>query len=303
MYGIKQEPEDFRVDEVTNIEPKQSGEYSLWWMTKTNYNTMDAVVRIAKSLNIPAKFIGFAGTKDKRAVTKQLISISKVSKEKIEELKIKDIELEFFGHYDKPLSLGDLKGNKFRIIVSGVDDVPEAKNKMRNLYGEQRFSGQNAEIGKLIIKGDFKSAAEKIAESQDKVREHLEEKEKDYVGALRNIPKKILRIYVHAYQSLLWNKMAEKIEDDIDLPIIGFGTEFEDYKVEKIAQDLMDEEGIDYRDFIIREIPELSAEGGERRVFVDVEDLEIEKKENKIELRFFLPKGSYATVFVASLFS
>ncbi|MBW2992591.1 tRNA pseudouridine(13) synthase TruD [Candidatus Woesearchaeota archaeon] len=306
MYKIKEKPEDFIVEEVTNVIAKDKGRYKLYWMTKKDYTTADAVKRIAKKLRIKERFIGFAGTKDKKAITKQLVGIPFISKEKIENLGFDGLKLDFYGNNDEPVSLGDLEGNNFEIVVRNLDGVEVENKKIKNFYGEQRFSKQNADIGKLIVKKDFKKAAEKIAESERDVKEYLDINEKDYIGALRRLALKILKIYVHAYQSYLWNKIALQIDEDCEIPIIGFDTEVKDEKIEKI----MKEEGINYRDFIIKEIPELSSEGGKRELFVKPKDFEILEKgedelnkgKKKIKLKFFLPKGSYATEAIRQLF-
>ena len=308
MYKIKEKPEDFEVEEITNIAPKEKGKYSLWWMTKTNYTTQDAISKIAKKLRTKERLIGFAGTKDKKAVTKQLISVAYTPKHRIKTLSLQDISLEFYGFSENPVSLGDLEGNSFKIIIRNLDEIPDIENKqVKNFYGEQRFSKQNAEIGKLIIKRDFKKAAEMIAETEDKVKEYLEENKTDYVGALRKLQIKVLKLYAHSYQSYMWNKTAEKAEEDKEIPIIGFDTETEDAKM----KEMMKEEGITYRDFIIKQIPELSSEGGKRELFVKPTNFSITEKgedelnenKKKIKLEFSLPKGSYATEVIRQLFS
>ena len=78
MYAIKQKTEDFKVEEITNVQPGKKGDYSLWWMTKENITTDDATRKIAGKLGIKERFIGYAGAKDKKAITKQLISIFRV---------------------------------------------------------------------------------------------------------------------------------------------------------------------------------------------------------------------------------
>jgi len=312
MHKIKEKPEDFIVEEVTIVQPVKKGNYSLWWMSKKDVTTADAVKKIARKLGIRERFVGFAGTKDKKAITKQLISISRISPGRIERLNIEGIKLEFYGYSGKPVSLGDLEGNKFEITVRNLDEIPVVKNKeIKNFYGEQRFSIQNAEIGKDIIKKNFKSAAQKIAETENDVKDYLSINETDYIGALRKLPIKILKLYVHAYQSFLWNKMAELFDDNIELPVIGFDTEIEDERIRQLAEKIMKEEGITYRDFIIKEIPELSSEGGKRKLFAKPSDFEIvEKGEDelnrekyKIKLKFFLPKASYATEAIRQIFT
>ena len=73
---------------------------------------------------------------------------------------------------------------------------------------------------------------------------------------------------------------------------------------------LSKKENISFRDFIIRQIPELSCEGDERAAFIKINDFKTIKKEKdelnenkeKIVVGFYLPKGCYATVLVDYLF-
>ena len=325
MYQIKQIPEDFIVDEIINIKPQKEGDYSYFILKKRDYTTNDAIQKIADKLKINTKNIGFAGNKDRRAITTQLISFYKVSKEKLENLNLKDIGLKFFGYGKAPISLGELKGNKFKITVKNLSDkeIKSLKNKVKqiilvpNLFGEQRFSNNNAEIGKSIIKKDFKNAVELILKnkgySEDKVSDAISEKTTDYIGALRKINKKILKLYIHAYQSEIFNKTVEeyKGKPQQKIPVIGFGTELERYnkELQKIIIDMMKKEKITFRDFIIPQIPELSSEGNERDLFTEVKGLSYEienddlnKGKNKTILDFSLNKGCYATVVVSYLF-
>jgi len=201
---------------------------------------------------------------------------------------------------------------------------------MINYFGKQRFSNNNADIGKAIVKKDFKHAVEFLLENkgeQEKVvKEYLTRHSEDYVGALKKLPKKLLALLVGAYQAKLWNIVAEEFsvqqkdelfshtksrdfvifEEDIDIPIIGFGTVFKNEKIKKAYEALLREEKVTLRDFIIPQIPELSSEGSNRKLFVNVNDFSVGKAINdeffsgkkKITIQFTLPPGSYATVFV-----
>lgn len=302
MYKIKQKPEDFFVKEIIELKSKENGRYTYFILKKKNYTTLRALQHIGNILKIPIKNFGFAGTKDKKAVTEQSVSAKNISKERIEEIKLKDIEINFIGKGDKPISLGDLEGNYFEIIARDCSKEPKKLESFKNFFGEQRFSKNNAEIGKAIIKKEFEKAAKLISENkgdqEDALKKHLEKRKNDFVGALRKIPLKILKIYVHAYQSLLWNRMAENTEKK-EIPIIGFAT-----KLDQECKKILLKEGINQRDFIIREIPELTSEGDKRKVFVNVKKLEIKKIEEKdYMLKFMLPKGSYATEFIRQSFS
>jgi tRNA(Glu) U13 pseudouridine synthase TruD len=299
---IKQFPQDFIVKEVTNINVKDNGDYTYFNLKKTNYNTIDAIETVAKKLNISSTRFGFAGNKDKNAITEQLVSVDK----KIQDTNLKDIEIKVIGYGDKYISLGDLKGNKFEITVKDLSEEEiksfESKQKpflMPNLFGEQRFSSQNVDVGKAIIKRDFEKAAELLK---------LDIINNNYIGAIRKINKKVLRLYIHAYQSYIFNETIKRYsgKENEKIPVVGFGTELDNYddEIKKIISKILKEEDLDLRDFITVKIPELSEEGTERDLFVEIENLEVLGKGNDwIKIKFFLQKGSYATEAIKFLFS
>jgi tRNA pseudouridine13 synthase len=336
-YTIKQGPDDFIVREKSNVKTfakksrsskpskpskfsKQSGHlsrqgsYLYYLMKKRDYSTIDVLKRIAEFLRVPLKDLGFAGTKDKRAITEQAISIRDTNHSVESRLKgfgAKDISLTLLGKGDSPISLGDLEGNEFQIIVRGADKAPKKLKRFINFYGEQRFSKNNSDVGRFIIKADFRRAAELIEDPA--VKEFLEKNPGNHVGAIKTLPKKILMLYIHSYQSFIWNKTAEELmkikgfgkknAKNIKVPVVGFGTELRNDAVRKIVKSILQEEGISERDFIFRQMPELSSEGTERELFTDVKGLKIKKMDNKTySLKFFLNKGCYATELIRQMF-
>jgi tRNA pseudouridine13 synthase len=300
-YEIKKKPEDFIVNEITNINLLEKGEYSIYLLKKKNYNTEDAVYTISHKLKLPRKFIGYAGNKDKIAITTQYISIKNSN---VKNLELKDISIEFVGYLDKPVSLGDLNGNEF-IIKVYTSGVPKKLNKIINYYGEQRFSKNNKDIGYAILKKDFKKAIEVILEYnggyEKTVKKYLSIKPNDYIGALRKMPLKILKLYVHSYQSYLWNNLAQEkskaVVENIDIPIIGFST-----KPDETINNILKKEGLVLRDFIVRSIPELTVEGYKRDLYTKILDFKIEKNDNGYTLHFKLNKGCYATEVIKQIF-
>jgi tRNA pseudouridine13 synthase len=319
-YKIKQLPEDFIVNEVSNaklVDNGEQGEYSIFRLKKKDYTTERAVQQVADSLHIDRKRVGYAGSKDSKAITEQSISLHNVNPDKIRSLNLKDIKLEFLGHSNEPISLGDLEGNRFEIVVRNITEKPKKIGRIINYFGEQRFSTNNAEIGKAIIKKDFKKAVDRLLESigsqEKKVIEHLEKNRNDFVGALKTIPWKTLTMYVHAYQSKLWNETVKELvskgalpaieepkirkcskklnlkthsasnggePSNPKIPIIGFATEIQDDDVKKIVDKILQNEDVKQNDFVIRAIPDLTSAGNEREMFVNVKDLIIGELED-----------------------
>ena len=365
MYLIKQIPEDFCVTERTSVQPLAHGAYRYFWLGKRNRTTLDALRAVAAALRIPAQSLGYAGNKDKRAVTRQLCSAFHVSRDRIERVRLDGIGLEFYGSGDAPVSLGDLAGNSFVVTVRNLDEAMvrnlddagaeklagSAETRMPagairaqaralqviNYFDEQRFSESNIRVGKLLVLKQFKEAVALLMQhGQDGalLEKHLKACPHDYVGALRLLPRKILLLLVHSYQSWLFNETAAMLvkgETDacvevpyrfgafvfplepvqnVMVPIPGFGTEFDGSAAAGIVQALLVKEGVTLRDFIIRQLPEAAAEGSSRALAVAVEGLhavfgddELNAGRKKATLSFTLPKGSYATVAVKRLFA
>lgn len=312
------------VREVFDISSKRTdeGRFTYFILKKRNYTTLKALQVIARQLGIELKKISFCGNKDKKAITEQTISILG----KARAVNMKDIELTFIGYGNEPISLGEHSRNEFIITARNLANMPEVNSLeyFPNYFDTQRFSKNNAQIGKLLIMQNYKQAAELIAQGgESPVSVYLTKHHNDFVGALRLVPKKLLQLYVHSYQSLLWNTVLKMYieHEHIDLtnlapqhktlqiPLLGFATEFDDELLEKLYETIMETELISSRDFIIRAMPELSSDGAQRNAFAQVHGLQVfetgedefNSGKKKIKIRFELGKGCYATTALAYL--
>ncbi len=166
------EPEDFVVDEVPLYEPSGDGFHTYVTIEKRNLTTFDAVNQLAAALGVPARDLGTAGLKDRRAVTRQRVSIPGVAPERALALQFELPPgqtlrvLEARRHGNK-LKTGHLSGNRFRLRLQVQGDPDQAATaalaileRLRavgvpNYYGEQRFGnrGDNAERGRAILAG------------------------------------------------------------------------------------------------------------------------------------------------------
>src|SRR3989344_736158 len=240
---IKEQAEDFYVKEL--IEPEISnGPFSYFLMRKRNIGTFEAVQKIAQALHLPMKCVGYAGVKDKKAVTEQYISIYKTSKENAERISLSSIELKYIGTGKERISLGDHTGNYFKIVVRDVDKKKTLTiDKVKNLFDSQRFgtTGKNYLIGKAIIQGNFADACRLLELDGSK----------DPIRVLRNVDRHMLRFYISAYQAYLWNTIASQADGIETLPLVGFLTEFDNSKAGELYKQLLKKEGINTTDFLI----------------------------------------------------
>lgn len=144
-------------------------------LKKTNTELMGLRIRLAEILGVSQRALGFAGIKDKKAITYQFATISGVSPDRLlkatEELP--GIEIGGLKYVKHPLEIGHLWGNRFcltlRQVSSPVDDIARIvpsleKDGFVNYYGNQRFGGDsatemtNVKIGQFLVKGDWQKA-------------------------------------------------------------------------------------------------------------------------------------------------
>src|SRR3989304_8708194 len=112
MAILKHLPEDFIVDEMSTVKPKESGRFIYLRMKKRGLNTIDALKRIAVQLGLPTTRFCFAGLKDKNAITSQVCGVEGVRKERFERVSIDNIEIEILGHGDEPVHVFALECKK-----------------------------------------------------------------------------------------------------------------------------------------------------------------------------------------------
>ena len=181
---LKSRVSDFRVDEIsTKISLDPRGRFTAANITLTNWETNRFIGKLAKACGISRNRIFFAGTKDKRAVTKQVFIID-APQNKVAKVEIPDVEIEIMGRTHQKIGFGNHKGNRFTIVARGcchADGNPmtnsEAMEKIAhiealmkehlgeglfpNWIGPQRFgSGRPVTpvVGRHVIADDWESA-------------------------------------------------------------------------------------------------------------------------------------------------
>lgn len=383
--------EDFHVEEIPETMPSGEGPNTWILIEKEGRNTLDVVLDIARELGMNRKQMGFAGMKDKSAVTRQWICVSNKSPEELQGLedKLHHVKILDIVPNQKKLRIGQLIGNKFRLLIRNVEDPESAVIRadeilkelqemgVPNYYGFQRF-GKNRPnthlVGKALIKEGVKGAVDRyVGHPFETEPKHIQEarqyyddgemeealesmpsgmryekmmirtllreikkkgelNEKSYILALRSLPKPLSRMFVHAYQSYLFNKVvsqrtklgiAQYVEGDILLdneehlihdfdkdeinqkirdfeahpsaPLYGSKVPLAGGELGKMEQKILDEENLKLEDFTVPQMPKLGSHGIRRAIRFKVWDVSAEAKEEGVLIGFSIPKGSYAT--------
>jgi len=105
---IRQQIDDFNVEELTNRLETTNGNYIIAELTKRNWDTHHLIHELSRILRVSQNRFGWAGTKDKRALTKQKISIWDMGEEDLARIRLKDVELIAIGRSNKKISLGEM---------------------------------------------------------------------------------------------------------------------------------------------------------------------------------------------------
>ena len=248
-----------------------------------------------------------------------------------------------------------------------IDDfIAQSKFGLPNLFGSQRFGGKRDithKVGKLLMQGsheeavmlyltktfedekvELKNARVNLAKTKDYARalkefphdarselamlNHLVKKPNDYAGAFVCIPKKTRYLFVHAYQSYIFNKIIEKriakygakgigkidgdILNDEGIPLVilpGFESEYATGEAGEIEKETMKEEEITLDFFRVAGLSELSSKGHRKEIsivpknfkFIEIFPDEFNEGKKAAKISFYLSKGNYATVILQEL--
>lgn len=372
---LKENPADFRVEEIPLYLPVGSGEHLYVTIEKTGMTTSDLVQKLSRALNLPPREIGYAGLKDARAITVQTFSLSGVKAEAALALSIPGVRvLSAIPHRNK-LRLGHLAGNRFLIRLRDV--VPDAATcaldilhvlqdlGVPNTFGEQRYGslGNSHRIGRAILLGDFnagcreligdpaaihdpawQAAASAYAENgasaafelmPQRCRNERQVLRSLAQGAtpqqaLLGLPRPMLRLFLSAYQSSLFDRIVTmrlstlgtlwagdlackhvngavfKVEDPATEqpradafeisptgPLFGYKVPLATGMAGMLEEALLDKEKVALGMFRLGN--GLDMEGERRPLRVPLGEFSVSADAEGLVLSFSLPKGSYAT--------
>jgi tRNA pseudouridine13 synthase len=153
LATIRTTPEDFIVEEIPAYPASGKGEHLFITLRKTGRTTLDVVRELARAFGADQRGVGFAGMKDRHAITTQTVSIPVPMAVAVEPLvaalSLPGVEILDAKRHDNKLKPGHLDGNRFRIRLRGLslDDAVLVRAKLEetsrrgapNFFGPQRF--------------------------------------------------------------------------------------------------------------------------------------------------------------------
>ena len=152
-------PEDFQVWELPRVEPQGTGSHLWLEVRKRDANTRWVASQLAAAAGVRLRDVGYAGMKDRRAVTTQWYSIGlqEAANADYPSWEIPGVDILQAHRHGRKLQRGALRGNRFRILLrqlrGATDELPErlaaiARNGFPNYFGPQRFGHGGANIAR-----------------------------------------------------------------------------------------------------------------------------------------------------------
>ena len=338
-FHFKQSPRDFVVEELPLYEFSGEGEHLILLVRKKNLSTNELVGKIARYLGIKNKEIGYAGLKDKHAMTKQYISLHKKYEEAIDGFNFEGIKIISKTYHNNKIRIGHLKGNRFYIKLKKVNPTSAAKidealkninkNGMPNYFGYQRFGndGDNHILGEKLAKGEAKERNPRVKKLLiNAYQSHLfnlwlsrrleinslvssfEVKELEGLLNMPNESVKKMKAQLHPFKLMNGDLMEHYPKGKL------FEYEETEHDIERFNTRDISVTGLlcgkkvrvadGQAGVIEKEFDDtINADGARRFAWIYPTDIEgrFNQVEAQYELNFSLPKGSYATVLIEEI--
>ncbi|MHB8634033.1 MAG: tRNA pseudouridine(13) synthase TruD [Thermoplasmatota archaeon] len=267
---LRSEPEDFQVLETGEGPPRlpdgETGPHTAARVRLRNWETNRFAGEAARRLGIHREQVGFAGMKDKRAVTEQWFTF-RAPVAAVQALALSDVQVLEAYPTRKAHFAGAHAGNRFVVrvretgpdahaAVESVAEVIRREGGVPNFFGPQRFGGAFRPtthlVGRALVQADVKEAVRlyvgnPVATERSEAREarrayeqqgpeaalalfpvqldperaileRLVRRPGDWRYALQALPHNLLLLFVHAYQSWLFNLiLSARIEAGLGL--------------------------------------------------------------------------------------
>ena len=165
---LKQRPEDFFVEELTDVPPGQEGDFALYRLEKRGWTTPDALQAIRRRWKLDLRRVSYGGLKDRHAHTVQYLTVWRGAERRLTH---QGFQLEYLGRLKEPYTSRDFRANRFRLAIRSLHEadvdsaVPLLEEVRRegvpNYFDDQRFGSVgngNEFVAKALVLGDFEKA-------------------------------------------------------------------------------------------------------------------------------------------------
>jgi tRNA pseudouridine13 synthase len=165
---LKQLPEDFQVEELTDVVPTEQGAFALYRLEKRGWTTPDAIQAIRRRWRLDLRRVSYGGLKDRHAHTVQYLTIFQGPRRKLTH---HDVTLVYLGQVREPFTSRDIRANRFQVTLRDLSatDVTRARQALEevqrdgvpNYFDDQRFGSVDAQgefVARLMVLGRYEEA-------------------------------------------------------------------------------------------------------------------------------------------------
>jgi len=324
---LRATPEDFEVEEILGFAASGEGPHALLRVRKRGANTEWVARELARAVGVKPFEVGFAGLKDRNAVTTQHFTVprGKRAAEDLLGLKGEGYEILSSIAHQRKLPRGALEGNRFVIVVRGLAcDAAQLAQRVQHLatggcpnyFGEQRFGREAGNLEQVLHK------AQRLAEGG---RSDRRSRGRDDAGFMLSAARSLIfnAMLAERVTRGTWNRLSTGDVANLDGRGSVFAIDAVDAELEQRCaaldvhptaplagqgESLARGEVLAFEDAIAAQFPEalavIHAEGmkAERRALrIRVRDLEHEYSGDTLQLRFALSAGSFATTVLREI--
>lgn len=320
---VKQTPDDFRVEEIPAYPPAGQGGHLFVTFEKTGLTTREAVRRIADALGVNERAAGFAGMKDRQAVTVQTASFEGADVERARALSLDGIRVLAAEAHTNKLRTGHLRGNRFRIRVRTEGDPELAAREMGralarlvregvpNYFGEQRFGieGRNEhEARRWLVEGgraprDPWKRKMLLSALQGLLFNRVLAMRVEAGTFARALEGDLCKLHATGGEFLVEDVAREQARvDAMEIsptgPMFGAEMRWPGGAVAALERSVMDDAGLRAETLVA---VKAAGAGARRLLRVPLQDARLLAEADGVVLSLSLPKGAYATVVLREL--
>lgn len=318
----KQSDSDFFVKEDLGYEPDGEGEHVFVNVQKENCNTLFVAEQLAKFAGISVKLVGYAGLKDRNAVTEQWFGLhipGKITPD-FGQFELAGCKILHVKRHSKKLRIGNLKGNFFSLILRDINNQTELEKRLNlivangvpNYFGEQRFGKDNNNITQALLwakdeikvkdrkKRSFYLSAARSAIFNGLVSERIANSLNKTVlnGDILQLVDRGSWFIAQAEELVELQQRVDNFELNITAPMLGDnGAGTKDNALE-FEQDYINHHWSDFLPLLRQERLETSR----RSILLKPKNLSWNWLDStSLQVGFWLPAGSYATAVLREL--
>jgi tRNA pseudouridine13 synthase len=164
---LKQQPEDFQVEELTDVVPS-AGPFAFYRLEKWGWTTPDALRRVQQRWRLARRHLSYGGLKDRHAHTIQYLTIWQGPRRS---LSLPGLQLHYLGQVATPYTSQHIRGNRFRIVLrqleaAALTTASAVLSQVRqqglpNYFDDQRFGSVRPGgdfVGRALVQGRYEDA-------------------------------------------------------------------------------------------------------------------------------------------------